>query len=307
MKPVKLSPMQAYIIRGARDHIVNGRHTKRVVYVRGSKLQTWCKLYDLGLISAPHEYADLTAEGVAAQQVLAADFTAKVVPAEDGRKGGRPHRFDEVPAIGYAVRVTNANGSQAITLPSRTTMGEAVAAYTEQLKSATEGELVELLGDGESLRMRRKVTVEPRPVSLGEDQLAEAARLRTEAIQRVAQGLDVPSEVIEGLKQAEAERSRVVAAWVAAGRLPEKFPDVVTMQAFVAAALDAWPLGARVTAMVEDTQRTGRIVDTPRYVEIVGHENYGRLYTDVMWDEVPNSRGHYPSRTRPFVDEVTRL
>lgn len=75
---VKLSERQAAIILGAKWHTVNGVTTRRVQHIKGTPPATYEKLWRLGLIVAPHEYADLTALGASAEMLLKHNDKAKV-------------------------------------------------------------------------------------------------------------------------------------------------------------------------------------------------------------------------------------
>lgn len=86
-------------------------------------------------------------------------------------------------------------------------------------------------------------------------------------------------------------------------------------QADLDAARKAWPEGLRVKGWdCSGKPRTGRV--TTMLAEYKGahvgqvtepeHPNYGRVYVDVTWDELPGDMGT-GRRNRPFADELTRI
>ena len=86
----RLSGIQAYIIRTAAPHTVNGGPTTlRVHHARNAKSATYVRLYRLGLMVAPHEYADLTDLGADAKAQLDKDNNDTRVLT--GRAGGPAH------------------------------------------------------------------------------------------------------------------------------------------------------------------------------------------------------------------------
>jgi hypothetical protein len=92
---VKLSERQAAIILGAKWHIVNGVTTRRVHHIKGTPSATYEKLWRLGLIVAPHEYADLTRIGAEAENLLKHNDKAKVWATD--MPGGKVMVYDAQP------------------------------------------------------------------------------------------------------------------------------------------------------------------------------------------------------------------
>ena len=70
-------------------------------------------------------------------------------------------------------------------------------------------------------------------------------------------------------------------------------------------AARAWPKGTRVQGVDSYGVTCMGTVNGVSWgvVTVPGHENYGRTWVDVDWDEMPHNRGT-GRRNRPFTDDL---
>lgn len=88
--------------------------------------------------------------------------------------------------------------------------------------------------------------------------------------------------------------------------------DTISKHAWIAARMESagrqWPKGTRVQGLdSRGVARTGTVngVDVGMVVE-PGHDNYGRTFVGVNWDEIPGDMGTN-RRGRPFTDTLDRI
>lgn len=334
-RTAKLSDTQARVILEATFHKVNGGpRTRRVQHVKRTPSATYAKLWNLGLIVAPHEYADLTELGLKAHQVLTENPSARTVAVGE-RPGGRAAIVAE--ATDYRIEITRADGAVLpMQLPADTTDAEAQAAFLAQVKLAKPGETVELIHNGrvtartdmakpveyvrapELMDRIRKLAEADKAVPAPERYGVVAIRHGFAVIDRtdgtvVADGYNsrYPARQDAARRNADAhpvnwsDIADESAQWALAGRLGREDVTFAEGQRFVADVYTLWPTGTRVRADVYGVERTGTVngVDV-RYVTKVDSPNFGRAFVGVDLD----AKDERPAiRLRFFTDELHRI
>lgn len=333
-RTVKLSDTQARVIRGATFHRVNGGPvTRRVKHIKRTPQATYLKLYRLGLIVAPHEYADLTELGLNA-------WTHLTGPSYDNRvrvsetPGGKAAVIAE--AADYLIEITRADGTVLpVQLPADTTDAEA------QVKLAQPGETVALAENGRTVNRMDMA----RPVVYASREQSDALMSRIRKLAEAQQSAAVPAperytvvalghgfavvDRTDGTVVADGYNSRYPARqdaarrnadahpvnwsdiadepaeWALAGRLGREDVTFAEGSRFVADVYTLWPTGTLVRAEVDGVVREGRVNGADvSYVTRVGHPNFGRAFVGVDLD----ATGVKDSlRTRIFTDELHRI
>lgn len=283
---VRLSDTQARVIREAKHHCVNGGPTTmRVHYFRGVRSATFAKLYRLGLITAPHEYADLTDIGVSAWVTLSSDTAVRTVVGGDSCGGAAAVIEQPKPAQLESYRVVVTPDGFAV---EDSTDGTYVAdGFNSRYPARLEAERLNLAAD---------------PISVAD--LAEATPAeRTDVVYASREASDALMARIRKL----ARPSDPVTEWAAAGRLGRSDADAWSKAKFIECIAALWPKGTTVRG--KDTAgnlRTGTVNGMGvSYVTDTSHPNFGRAYVDVTWDEIPGQWAM--PRNRPFVDTLTRI
>lgn len=279
----RLSGIQAYIIRTATTHNVNSNPTTlRVHHARNAKSATYMRLYRLGLIVAPHEYADLTDLGADAKAQLDKDNNDTRVLT--GRAGGPAHIVPQPaePKPEQPERYRAVQTRDGFAVEDRTDGTYVADGFNSRYPARLEAERLNLAAD---------------PIT--EADLAE----RTDVVYASREASAALMARIRKLATADSE----VAAWAKAGRIQRTNADAGSKARFVDCIAALWPKGTTVRGIdTAGNLRTGTVngLDVS-YVTNTDHPNFGRAYVGVNWDEIPG-RWTMP-RNRPFVDTLTRI
>lgn len=279
----RLSGIQAYIIRTATTHNVNSNPTTlRVHHARNAKSATYMRLYRLGLIVAPHEYADLTDLGADAKAQLDKDNNDTRVLT--GRAGGPAHIVPQPaePKPEQPERYRAVETRDGFAVEDRTDGTYVADGFNSRYPARLEAERLNLAAD---------------PIT--EADLAE----RTDVVYASREASAALMDRIRKLASADSE----VAAWAKAGRIQRTNADAGSKVKFLACIAALWPVGTTVRGIdTEGVRRTGTVNSSmAQYVTNTAHPNFGRAYVDVTWDEIPGQWAI--TRNHPFVDTLTRI
>lgn len=292
-RTVKLSDTQARVIRESKFHKVNGGpRTRRVQHVKHAPQATYLKLYRLGLIVAPHEYADLTELGLNAWTHLTGpSYDNRVRVAE--QPGGRAAVIAEVSEAAPAERTDVAYASR-----------EASDALMARIRKLAEAERAA------SVPAPDRYTVVPVGYDFAVVDRTDGTVVVDGIGSRYAAREDAARRNAEAVPVNWSDLADEPAEWAVKGtlRTAHRDPTFEQQSRFLADVATLWPAGTRVRAMVDGVERTGTVngVDV-WYVTNHSHPNYGRAFVEVNWDAVSPQDMGTGRRSRHFTIDLIRI
>lgn len=295
----RLSGIQAYIIRTATTHTVNGGPTTlRVHHARNAKSATYVRLYRLGLLVAPHEYADLTDLGADAREQLIKDNNDTRILT--GQAGGRAHVVPQPEPVAETEADLAEQPAERtdVTYASR----EASDALMARIRKLAEAERAA------SVPAPDRYTVVPVGYDFAVVDRTDGTVVVDGIGSRYAAREDAARRNADAVPVNWSDLADEPAEWAVKGtlRTAHRDPTFEQQSRFLADVATLWPAGTRVRAMVDGVERTGTVdgVDV-RYVTNHSHPNYGRAFVGVNWDEIP---GQWTMlRSRHFTIDLTRI
>lgn len=291
----RLSGIQAYIIRTATTHTVNGGPTTlRVHHARNARHATYSRLYRLGLLVAPHEYADLTDLGADAREQLIKDNNDTRVLT--GQAGGSAH---VVPQPAEAKPEQPAERTD-VTYASR----EASDALMARIRKLAEAERAA------SVPAPDRYTVVPVGYDFAVVDRTDGTVVVDGIGSRYAAREDAARRNADAVPVNWSDLADEPAEWAVKGtlRTADQDPTFEQQSRFLADVATLWPAGTRVRAVVDGVERTGTVdgVDV-WYVTNHSHPNYGRAFVEVNWDAVSPQGVSTGRRSRHFTIDLTRI
>lgn len=293
----RLSGIQAYIVRTATTHTVNGGPTTlRVHHARNARYATYARLYRLGLLVAPHEYADLTDLGADAREQLIKDNNDTRVLT--GRAGGSAHVVPQPEPVAEPKPAQPERTD--VTYASR----EASDALMSRIRKLAEAERAA------SVPAPDRYTVVPVGYDFAVVDRTDGTVVVDGIGSRYAAREDAARRNAEAVPVNWSDLADEPAEWAVKGTLRTAHQDPTPEQQsrFLADVATLWPAGTRVRGMVDGVERTGTVDGVEVwYVTNHSHPNYGRAFVDVKWDAVSPQDMGTGRRSRHFTIDLIRI